>query len=452
MERVNENTGTIGYEDIPFKFYKEKRFKEDPELGKLPEGWDVKKIDDLFKVETGTTPSTKEPSYWDGGNINWFTPMDLSKLNEEVLIEESERKITRKALEECNLSLMPKGSIIISTRAPVGYVAVLKQEGTFNQGCKGLIPKSVEKVHTLFYTYYLLRQKQKLENLSGGSTFKELSKTMLENLEVPCPPFEEQKMVVEVFSYVDLAIKKVDEAIARAERLKKGLMQQLLTKGIGHTDFRKVEIAFKEHTIPVSWQVKNLLETSVIKGRIGWHGLKAEEYLENGEYYLVRGTEFEDGRILWDKCVYVSKERYEQDPNIQLKEGDILVTKDGSIGKVAFVDKLPKKATLGTGVFVIRPIRNAYLPTYMFYVMQSEFFERFINVLKAGSTLSHLFQKDFERFEFPLPPLSEQQKIAETLSTVDDILRLKKKKKEKLVRMKRRLMDLLLTGRVRVSL
>jgi type I restriction enzyme S subunit len=259
-------------------------------------------------------------------------------------------------------------------------------------------------------------------------------------------------MVVEVLTSVDLAIKKVDEAIAQAERLKRGLMQQLLTKGIGHKDFRKVELAFREYTIPASWQVKNLLETSVIKGRIGWHGLKAEEYLENGEYYLVRGTEFEDGRVLWNKCVYVSKERYEQDPNIQLKKGDILVTKDGSIGKVAFVDKLPKKATLGTGVFVIRPLRNSYLPTYMFYVMQSEFFERFINVLKAGSTLSHLFQKDFERFEFPLPPPSEQQKIAEILSTVDNILHLKKKKKEKLVRMRRRLMDLLLTGRVRVSL
>jgi type I restriction enzyme S subunit len=431
-------------------FCKETNFQEDPEIGKLPKDWRIKEIGELFNVETGTTPSTKKLDYWNG-DINWFTPLDLSKLNGKILIGESERKITPKALKECNLTLMPRGSIILSTRAPVGYVAVLEQKGTFNQGCKGLIPKNEEKVHSLFYAYYLLFQKQKLEHLSGGSTFKELSKTMLESFKLPLPTFFEQERISEALFSVDLAVQKVDEAIARAERLKKGLMQQLLTKGIGHKDFRKVKIAFKEYSIPVSWQVKNLLETSVIKGRIGWHGLKAEEYLENGDYYLVRGTEFENGRVLWEKCVYISQKRYEQDPNIQLREGDILVTKDGSIGKVSFVDKLPKKATLGTGVFVIRPLRNAYLPIYMFYIMQSEFFERFINVLKAGSTLSHLFQKDFTKFEFPLPPPSEQQRIAEMLSIVDNILRLKKKKKEKLVRMKRRLMDLLLTGKVRVT-
>jgi type I restriction enzyme S subunit len=229
-------------------------------------------------------------------------------------------------------------------------------------------------------------------------------------------------------------------------------MQELLTKGIRHNEeFKKVKIAFKECSIPMSWQVKNLLETSIIKGRIGWHGLKAEEYLENGEYYLVRGTEFENGRVVWEKCVYVSKERYEQDPNIQLKEGDILVTKDGSIGKVAFINKLTKKGTLGTGVFVIRPLQNAYLPIYMVYIMQSEFFERFINVLKAGSTLSHLFQKDFMKFEFPLPPIQEQQKIAEILLTVDKKLEIETNKKAILERIKKGLMDLLLTGKIRVK-
>ncbi|MEM3752712.1 MAG: restriction endonuclease subunit S, partial [Candidatus Bathyarchaeia archaeon] len=321
---------------------------------------------------------------------------------------------------------------------------------TFNQGCKGLIPRNKE-VHSLFYAYYFLLKKEMLQNLSGGSTFKELSKTMLENIKVPKPRLPEQERIVEVLFAVDLAVQKVDEAIARAERLKKGLMQQLLTKGIGHKEFKRVKIAFKEYVIPTEWRVKNLLETSMIKGRIGWHGLKAEEYLKNGEYYLVRGTEFEDGKVVWEKCVYISRERYQQDPYIQLRENDVLITKDGSIGKVAFVDKLPKKATLGTGVFVIRPLENTYLPKYMFYVMQSEFFEKFINVLKAGSTLSHLFQKDFQKFEFPLPPLNEQQRIAEILSNIDNILRFKKEKREKLVRMKRRVMDLLLTGKVRVS-
>jgi type I restriction enzyme S subunit len=422
------------------RFYKETNFKEDSEIGKIPEDWKVVKLGEIAEIVMGQSPPSNTYNERGEGLPFLQGKMEFGDIYPSPVMYCSNP-----------IKIAEPGDVLISVRAPVGDVNLAPYRLCIGRGLAAI--RLYSKIaNSRFYFYYLQKTKNFLENLGKGSTFKAVNKDDLASLKILLPPLSEQDKIVEVLSSVDLAIKKVDEAIAQAERLKRGLMQQLLTKGIGHKDFRKVELAFREYTIPASWQVKNLLETSVIKGRIGWHGLKAEEYLENGEYYLVRGTEFEDGRVLWDKCVYVSKERYEQDPNIQLKEGDILVTKDGSIGKVAFVDKLPKKATLGTGVFVIRPLRNSYLPTYMFYVMQSEFFERFINVLKAGSTLSHLFQKDFERFEFPLPPPSEQQKIAEILSTVDNILHLKKKKKEKLIRMRRRLMDLLLTGRVRVSL
>jgi type I restriction enzyme S subunit len=431
-------------------FYREENFHSTP-IGEIPKDWKFQKVEDLFVVETGTTPSTKQREFWEGGTVNWITPTDLSKLNGKLRIGNSERKITEKALKKVNLTLMGKGSLILSTRAPVGYVAVLEEDATFNQGCKGLIPKNSDEIIPEFYCYYLSSKKQRLQNLSGGSTFKELSKKRLEKFTIPYLPVEEQRAIVSVLGVVDSAVELVDKVIAKTERLKKGLMQTLLTRGIGHKEYKKVKIAFMECEIPVKWQVKNLSETSMIKGRIGWHGLKDEEYLEKGEYHLVRGTEFENGKVIWEKCVYISKERYERDPYIQLREGDVLVTKDGSIGKVAFVDELPKKATLGTGVFVIRPLRKTYLPDYIFYVMQSEFFEKFINVIKAGSTLSHLYQRDFKKFEFPLPPLIEQQKIAGILSAVDKKLEFEKNEKARLERIKRGLMDLLLTGRIRVK-
>ncbi|AAB98112.1 type I restriction-modification enzyme 2, S subunit [Methanocaldococcus jannaschii DSM 2661] len=116
------------------------RFKKS-EIGEIPEDWEVFEIKDIFEVKTGTTPSTKKSEYWENGEINWITPLDLSRLNEKIYIGSSERKVTKIALEKCNLNLIPKGSIIISTRAPVGYVAVLTVESTFNQGCKGLFQK-----------------------------------------------------------------------------------------------------------------------------------------------------------------------------------------------------------------------------------------------------------------------------------------------------------------------
>ena len=124
--------------------------------------------------------------------------------------------------------------------------------------------------------------------------------------------------------------------------------------------YKKTEIG----EIPEEWELTNIKSSSFLKGRIGWQGLTTKEYLFDGEYFLVTGTEFENGKIKWDKCNFVSKDRFEQDPNIILRDQDILVTKDGTIGKVAYVDSLQKPATLNSGVFVLRPLNGSYFPLY----------------------------------------------------------------------------------------
>jgi len=205
-----------------------KEFK-DTEIGRIPEEWEVKRVYDLFDVVTGTTPSTTNKKYWDGGTINWLTPTDLSKLNQTIYVNDSERKITESALKETILTLMPERSIIISTRAPVGYVAVLKKPSTFNQGCKGLIPKRYDKVLSELYYYYLLSQKHTLENLSGGSTFKELTKESLLNLSMPLPPLEEQQKIAEILSTVDKKLEILKQEKVKLERIKQWFMEELLT-------------------------------------------------------------------------------------------------------------------------------------------------------------------------------------------------------------------------------
>ena len=172
--------------------------------------------------------------------------------------------------------------------------------------------------------------------------------------------------------------------------------------------------------IPNDWKILNLGKSSTLKARIGWQGLTTAEYLKTGECYLITGTDFKNGYIDWDNCVYVEKERYIQDKNIQVKIDDILVTKDGTIGKVAFIDKIIKQTTLNSGVFVIRPINKKYNSRYLYYVLMSEYFIDFLNRLTAGSTISHLYQKDFVHFVMPLPSLKEQDHIATALSNTDN--------------------------------
>lgn len=171
--------------------------------------------------------------------------------------------------------------------------------------------------------------------------------------------------------------------------------------------------------LPEDWNVINLEENFTLKARIGWQGLTTAEYLENGEYGLVTGTDFRNGYIDWDNCVFVEKIRFDQDKNIQLKKGDVLVTKDGTIGKIAFIDYLPKPTTLNSGVFVVRPKSTNINSRFFYYVLMSFYFDDFLLKITAGSTITHLYQKDFVNFNLICPPLPEQEAIAEALSDAD---------------------------------
>jgi type I restriction enzyme S subunit len=304
----------------------------------------------------------------------------------------------------------------------------------------------------LFYVFNAIQ----LIKLKPGSEHKRFWISEYTKLPIPLPPLPEQQKIAEILETVDNAIEKTDKIIEKYKRIKQGLMQDLLTKGIDENGNIRDEKThkFKDSPlgkIPEEWEVVRLGEVSYLKGRIGWHGLTVQEYLEEGEYYLVTGTNFEDGRINWDSCVYVSKARYEMDRYIQLKKDDILVTKDGTIGKLAYIFQLPKPATLGTGVFVLRPICKSYYPNFLYYVLNSFIFDRFMENLKAGSTINHLYQKDFVNLLLPLPPLPEQQRIAEILLQIDQTIEKEEQYKEKLQKIKQGLMEDLLTGKVRVN-
>ncbi len=429
-------------------FYKETDF-QDSSIGKIPAGWQVKATDDLFMVETGTTPSTKEETYWKDGTVNWLTPTDLSRLNGKLRIRNSERKITEKALKETHLSLMPKGSIILSTRAPVGYVATLEEDATFNQGCKGLLPRSRYEILTEFYSYYLSNKKEMLQNLSSGSTFLELSKNRLEKFNMPYLSMLEQKAIVRVLGVVDSTIELADKVIAKTERLKKGLMQQLLTRGIGHTESKESkELGTK---IPMDWAVKIAKELFYIKGRIGWRGLKKAHFTKEGPY-LVTGVDFNDGRVDWKNCVRIPMDKFLESPEIIVQKDDILLTKDGTIGKVAFVDKIPGgKASINAHLLLIRNLKtNNMLPQFTYYVLQSKHFLNFAKLGQVGTTRAGLPQRTFEEFPFPIPPHEEQQEIVSALLGADNMTPLEKERKTRLENIRRGLMDLLLSGKVRI--
>ncbi|MDD4493485.1 MAG: restriction endonuclease subunit S [Eubacteriales bacterium] len=201
--------------------------------------------------------------------------------------------------------------------------------------------------------------------------------------------------------------------------------------------------------IPPDWEMKKIKYISTLKGRIGWQGLTSDEYTDEGAY-LITGTDFDNGGINWDTCVHVPMKRWEEAKDIQIVNGDLLITKDGTIGKVAIVDGLNSPCSLNSGVLRISTI-NGYDRRFLFWVLQSEVFWTWYSNKTAGnSTILHLYQGDFAEFNYAVPPLPEQQAIAAFLDDccgkVDEIITDSEKQVEILHQYKKALITETVTG------
>lgn len=193
------------------------KFKQ-TEIGEIPEDWDLFAINDVAEIVGGGTPSTKEPSNF-GGDIPWITPKDLSNYSFRY-ISRGERNITRRGLEESNAKLLPPNTVLLTTRAPVGYVAIAKNEVATNQGFRSLISRQNVSSE---YLYYLLKiNTERLKSNASGTTFGELSGSTLKSLKFPFPQIEEQRAIAKILSDLDEKIEinhqmnKTLESIAQA--------------------------------------------------------------------------------------------------------------------------------------------------------------------------------------------------------------------------------------------
>lgn len=290
-----------------------------------------------------------------------------------------------------------------------------------------------------FYNYFSENFGNEVSKYTAKSSVDSVRRDMIAEMLIPIPPIPEQERIAEVLSDVDSMISLLEKLIAKKKAVKQGAMQELLTG-------KKRLPGFDGE-----WNKINLAKKSKIKARIGWQGLTTNEYLDSGYSYLVTGTDFVNGKIDWDNCHYVAKDRFDQDKNIQIQNDDILITKDGSLGKTALVKGLDKPATLNSGVFVIRPIQESYDPVFVYYILSSFVFKDFLDHLSAGSTIIHLYQKDISKFEFLIPPtIEEQTAIASILSDMDNEIEALEQKLEKTRQIKQGMMQQLLTGKIRL--
>ena len=264
----------------------------------------------------------------------------------------------------------------------------------------GFLRNKDEEMCDLNYLKYWMGSENFFEqvkaNVKGASQIN-LNTGWLSKFDVPMVPLYEQKEVNDKLDKVQSVIE-----------LRKQQLQQL-------------DELVKARFVELFGECKNkvrLGDCCEVHARIGWQALTKNEHMKNGEYMLVTGTDFKDGEINYSTCVYVAKERYEMDKHIILKNDDVLITKDGTIGKVAVVHNLPKPATLNAGVFVVRP-DDRFNKTFIANVFKGTLFSDFVESSKTGATIKHLNQKHLVEFMIPVPTINEQEAFASFSNQID---------------------------------
>ena len=262
--------------------------------------------------------------------------------------------------------------------------------------------ESGDKAVNKYIYYCLISNQHYLLSKVRKASIPRLSPSVIKDLEIPIPPLLIQEEIVRVLdTFTEL----------QAE------LQAELQKRLQQYEYYKWSVLEN-----LSCPTKHITEIALIKARVGWQRLTTAEYLSSGDYYLITGTDFKNGQIDFEHCVFVSKERFEMDTNIIVGKGDILITKDGTLGKVAFVTDEPNKpATLNSGVFRIHITDENVSPRYLFHYFTSKYFTDFVNSVKTGSTIPHLTQQGLVSLDIPIPSLEEQNRVVSILDRFDTL-------------------------------
>jgi type I restriction enzyme S subunit len=402
------------------------------DLGALPEDWEVKSLGDLTqKVGSGITPTGGNKVYKTTGrpfvrsqNVGWGVLLleDIAFLDEET-----HNSFISSEIKENDVLLNITGASI--GRAAIADAHIAK--GNVNQHVC-IIRPTKGQLDPKYLCSFLLSEhgQKKIDSFQAGGNRQGLNFQQIKSIITPLPPLAEQQAIAAALGVMDELLAAQRARLAKQRALKQGLLQGLLSGKQRLPEFAG------------EWGELSVKKDFTLHARIGWQGLTTSEYLDEGPYYLVTGTDFSKNKIAWQTCHFVEKYRYDQDAKIKLRVGDLLVTKDGTIGKIAYVDQLSKPATLNSGVFVLRPKSTSHWPLFIFYVFQSEIFTNFIDQLTAGSTIVH--------FKFSVPSLAEQKAIAAVLSEADAYLAALEAEHAKTQLLKQGMMQNLLTGKLRL--
>lgn len=415
------------------------KYKDTP-IGKIPVDWEVVRLENIsLKFYNGGTPDTTNKDYWNG-KIPWVTGADF----ENQKVSRIRRYISDEGVKNSATNIVQKGNILVVTRTGVGKLAIAPVDIAISQDITGVVLDQGKALPTYIY-WYLNHSENRLKSIVQGTSINGLLRDDLESFAVSLPPLSEQKKIAQIISTLDDAIEKTIQVIEKAKELKKGLMQKLFTEGIGHKRFKQTKIG----KIPEEWKVLQLEEIVPNDKPITYGIVQAGSHVPNGVPYI-RSGDLNNPAIEIISLLRTSEKIAQKYKRSEAGVGDIIFSLRGNIGvtKVVPPDLLRANLTQETARITCRPgIYNQYLNI----ALQSSNVKKRINAVAKGSTFVEISLKELRKLMVPIPNINEQYKIAENIMEVDANVERESGHLEQVKLLKKGLMQILLTGKLRVT-
>ena len=359
----------------------------------MKEGWEYKKLGEVAEIIGGSTPKTDIPEYWDGDNY-WVTPAELDG---SKYIEKTQRTITQKAIEKTNLSLLPIGTVLLSSRAPIGKLSITKSPMYCNQGFKNIV--CGESLYNEFVYYYLKNNVDYLQSLGTGATFKEISKKVVEKIEMPVPSITEQQQIVSELDLLSGVIEKQKAQLEELDKLAQSIFYDMFGDPVANEKGWEISKYGNHFNVSSGGTPSKSNSEYWDKGTIPWIGSNMCQncivYENDGKYITEKGLKNSSANML--NC------------------GTVLIALVGAtIGKVAL---LKKEMATNQNIANINVWDNkGFDPMFIFYHSMN-LYHLFINLGDGGFKMAN--QGFIRELPLILPPLSLQQEFAAKVEAIE---------------------------------
>ena len=384
----------------------------------MKKGWEYRSFKDVFPIKMGKTPPRGDSSSWDKTKVTsnrWVSIADIS-INEGKIIDDTKEYITDKAAEKINL--VKAGSLLMSFKLSIGRMAFAGVDLYTNEAIIA-IPKNED--YDLKFLYYYLLQYDWRTLTEGNEKVKgaTLNKQSIGKIKLPVISSAEQRRIV---SYLDSSfdlIDKIKENASKSLSEAKALFQSALAEAMEPKE---------------GWEEKTLGELCSIIGRIGFRGYTRKDIVanENEGAISLSPSNIVNGSMSYNTCTYISWYKYEESPEIKIKNGDILMVKTGSsYGKSAYVENLPHEATINPQFVVLKDIKIN--KKFLSYKLKTNKTYDYINSIVSGSAIPTFSQANLSKMIIEYPPLSTQTQIVSRLDSLSSKVRAIEEKYQKMI-------------------